>query len=231
LNSSLTLPLVVTAFMTGLLGSGHCFGMCGGIAGGFGALAGPAGGSTRYLPAFIFNLGRLISYGLLGGIAAVLIGGSGEMLDIPGWSRILRLLTAIMILLIGLRFMFGVRWLDPLEKLGARLWRKVQPLAIRLSSRPDSGGRLLLGLCWGLIPCGLVYSILLTAASTASLATGSLVMLAFGLGTLPSMLAVAWISPALGSLTGDKWVRRIMGFSLILLGAWTISMVWGTRMH
>ena len=166
------LPAVITAFMAGILGSGHCFGMCGGIAGGFGVLATGSAGS-KLAPALVFNLGRLISYMLLGSIAAIIIGGAGEMLDIPKWSRMLRLLTAIMILLIGLRFLFGVRWLDPLEKSGARLWKKIQPMAIRISSRPGAANRVLLGLCWGLIPCGLVYSVVLTAASTATLSASS----------------------------------------------------------
>ncbi len=226
---SVFLPAMVTAFMAGILGSGHCFGMCGGIAGGLGTLTGPASGSSRFVPAMVFNLGRLLSYMLLGGISALVIGGAGEMLDIPGWSRILRLLTALMIFLIGLRFLFGVRWLDPLEKAGAGLWKKIQPLAIRISSRSGASSRMLLGLCWGLVPCGLVYSVLLTAASTANPARGSLLMLAFGIGTLPSMLGVTWMAPAIATVMRDRWVKKLVGFGLVLLSLWTVVMISNTH--
>jgi sulfite exporter TauE/SafE len=223
------LPVILTGFLAGILGSGHCFGMCGGIAGTFGALAGRGGG--RFKPALLFNLGRLCSYVLLGAILAVLLGGTGTMLDIPGWSRALRLVTAVMILLIGLRFLLGLSLLERIERLGAGLWNRVRPLAVRLSSRPGATARLLLGMCWGLVPCGLVYSMLLTAASTASAVTAGAVMLAFGSGTLPSMLGVAWAAPALASIMEDRWVRRIIGFALVLLAAWTIAMTAGAPMH
>lgn len=225
------MPVLVTAFTAGILGSGHCFGMCGGIAGGFGALAGPAGGGSRFVPALLFNGGRVASYAILGAVTALLLGGAGQMLDIPRWARILRVVTALMILLIGLRFLLNVRWLDPLEKAGAGVWNRVRPLAARLSGSQGAGSRLLLGLCWGLIPCGLVYSVLLTAASTGKFIEGASVMLAFGLGTLPSMLGMAWMSPVLSSFMRDRWVRRLIGFSLVLLAAWTLGMILGHQPH
>jgi sulfite exporter TauE/SafE len=138
---------------------------------------------------------------------------------------------AAMILLIGLRFLFNVRWLDPLEKAGSVIWKRIQPLVMRISGKPGVASKLLLGLCWGLIPCGLVYSVLLMAASSASAPEGGVIMLAFGAGTIPSMLGVAWMSPALTVFMRDQWVRRVIGFSLVLLALWTIIMVSGTRMH
>jgi len=231
MSANVLTPVLVTAFMAGILGSGHCFGMCGGIAAGFGALAAPGGGG-RFAPALVFNGGRLASYVVLGGLAAWLLGGVGPVLDVPKWARMLRLATAAMILLIGLRFLFGVSALDPLEKAGARIWSRVRPLALRLSGRRGMGSAALLGLCWGLVPCGLVYSLLLTAASTGRAHEGAAVMLAFGLGTLPSMLGVAWMSPLLATVMRDRWARRLIGFSLVLLAAWTLVMVLGnSRPH
>ena len=219
------LPAILTAFLAGILGSGHCFGMCGGIAGSFGALAGGRAGGSRFMPAFVFNLGRVISYMILGGLGALLLGGAGEMLDIPKWARVLRILTAVMILLIGLRFLLGLKLLDRIERLGAGLWNKVQPLAVRFSARPGAGASIMLGMCWGLLPCGLVYSVLLTAASTASFFKGAVVMFAFGAGTLPSMLGVAWAAPTLSAFIDDRWVRRVIGFSLVVLAMWTLHMI------
>jgi len=218
------LPVLVTAVLAGLLGSGHCFGMCGGIAGALGAIGGD-GRRSPWAPGLLFNLGRIASYALLGGVTAVLLGGAGDLLDVPRWARLLRLLTAGMILLIGLRFLFDWRVLDRIERAGAGLWGLVQPLAVKLSTRPGLAGRLLLGICWGLLPCGLVYSILLTAASTATFSNGFLVMLAFGIGTLPSMLGLTWVSPALHELLRDRLVKRLVGASLIVLAAWTLMMM------
>jgi sulfite exporter TauE/SafE len=223
------LPVVLTGLLAGILGSGHCFGMCGGIAGTFGTLAGGVRG--RFQPALLFNLGRLCSYVLLGAVMAVLLGGTGAMLDIPEWSRTLRLITALMIFLIGLRFLLDLSLLARIERLGAGLWNRVRPFAVRLSARPGMAARLLLGMCWGLVPCGLVYSMLLTAASTASAAAAGTVMLAFGVGTLPSMLGVAWAAPALATIMADRWVRRIIGFALVLLAAWAVVMMSGAPGH
>jgi sulfite exporter TauE/SafE len=226
-------PVLVTGFLAGLLGSGHCFGMCGGIAGTLGALAN-SGNGRRWLPGLLFNLGRISSYVVLGMLTAWAVTGAGEALNVPHWARALRLITAIMIGLIGLRLLFDLRLLDRIEQAGAGLWRLVQPAATRISARPGLGNRLLLGACWGLLPCGLVYSIILTAASTGRPLTAAVVMLAFGIGTLPSMLGATWLSPMLGALMRDRTVRRIVGVSLILLAAWTIAMMTGkphTMMH
>ena len=225
MNSVEVLPVLITGFLGGLLGSGHCFGMCGGIAGTFGALAGSATPRSRLLPGFLFNIGRIISYMLLGAFAAWVLGGAGQMLQVPNWAKILRLLTAAMIFLIGLRFLFDFRILDRIEKAGSGLWRFVQPTAVKLSARPGFGPRLLLGVCWGFLPCGLVYSFVLTAATTGQATAAAVVMLAFGLGTLPSMLGVTWMSPVLGSMMKDPVVRRIVGLSLVALAIWTVLMM------
>jgi sulfite exporter TauE/SafE len=204
--------------------------MCGGIAGALGAMGGK-GGKSPWMPGLLFNLGRIASYALLGGFTAVVLGEAGEMLDVPHWARILRLLTAGMILLIGLRFLLDLRVLDRLERAGAGLWRLVQPFAVRLSARHGAGSRLLLGICWGLLPCGLVYSILLTAASTATFNRGFSVMLAFGIGTLPSMLGVTWMSPVLNELLRDRLVKRLVGASLVVLAGWTLLMMKAPMAH
>ena len=164
---------------------------------------------------------------LLGVLAAWVLSGAGQMLHVPYWARILRLATAIMIFLIGLRFLFDFRLLDRIEKAGTGLWRFIQPTATRLSAQPGIGAKLLLGVCWGFLPCGLVYSFVLTAASTGQAAAAAGVMFAFGLGTLPSMLGLTWMSPVLGSMMRDTVVRRIVGLSLIALAIWTVLMMGG----
>jgi sulfite exporter TauE/SafE len=210
-----------TAFLAGLLGSGHCFGMCGGIAAGLGAMS----KGRAFVPALQFNLARLFSYAILGLVAAAVLGGAAGLMPIARW---LRLLTAVMIFLIGLKFLFNFHGIEFIERGGAGLWKKVMPLALKAGNRQDGMGRVLLGLCWGLIPCGLVYTVLLTAASTANVLGGATTMLAFGLGTLPAMLGLTAAAPALSSFLEDRTVRRVIGFALVVLAIWTVAMMWGS---
>lgn len=220
MTSVLDLTILLTALMAGLLGSGHCFGMCGGIAAGLGSTAKPG-----LLSAVLFNAGRLVSYALLGAVSAIFLSSVGEMLNVPQWGFMLRLMTAIVILMIGLQFVFGWQLLGGLERLGATIWKKVLPLAVRASAMPGGSGRLLLGLCWGLLPCGLVYSVLFTASSTDSAWRGALVMLAFGLGTLPSMLGMSLSAPALRRFLSDPWSRKLMGLALIFLAILSVTLM------
>jgi sulfite exporter TauE/SafE len=205
--------------MAGLLGSGHCFGMCGGIAGGLGAMAG-VGSRSLVLPGLQFNAGRLVGYAVLGALAGGILGAAGDIMGLQSVGKWLRGLTALMVLLIGLRFLLDWRGLDLIERSGAGLWRRILPLAVRISQRHDWIGRLGLGLCWGFLPCGLVYTVLMTAASTGSSLAGATTMFAFGLGTLPAMLGLTVAAPALSVFLGDRLVRRIVGFSLVVLAAW-----------
>ncbi len=219
--------VMVTAFLAGLLGSGHCFSMCGGIAAGLGAIS-PSGQfsdsrSMNYAPAFQFNLGRILSYALLGMLAGGVLGVVSDWITLGRW---LRLLTALLILAVGLRFLFDWRGIEFIERGGAALWKRILPWAIRASHRHDWMGRLFLGLCWGFLPCGLVYTILLTAASTGKPLTGAVTMLSFGVGTMPAMLGLTLAAPALASMLQDKTVRRIIGFALVVLAAWTLFMMW-----
>jgi len=217
----------VTAFLAGLLGSGHCFGMCGGIAGSLGALSG-TGNRSIALPALQFNFGRVLGYALLGALAGGVLGAAGEIMALKPMGKWLRALTALMVALIGLRFLLDWRGLDVIEKGGAGLWRRIMPIAVRISQRHDWIGRLGLGLCWGFLPCGLVYTVLMTAASTGSVAGGASAMFAFGVGTLPAMLGLTLAAPALSTFLSDRFVRRIVGFSLVVLAAWMFATLLGS---
>ena len=218
------LPALATAFFAGLLGAGHCFGMCGAIAGGFGAVS--AGrGATR--AALVFNGARLASYAGLGALAAGLVGLGGEVLSLPDWGRWLRALTAVFILVIGLRFLFDWQGLAVIERAGAGLWRRLAPGLGKAAQRPGLSGQVALGLGWGLLPCGMVYTVLLTAASTGSLVGGAAVMLAFGLGTLPALLGLTLWSPALSAVLRDPRFRRWIGAALVLLAAWSLVLALG----
>ena len=217
----------VAAFLAGLLGSGHCFGMCGGIAGSLGAISGASSRSVA-LPALQFNFGRVLGYAFLGAVAGGVLGAAGEIMALKPLGKWLRALTALMVFLIGLRFLLDWRGLDLIEKGGAGLWRRIMPLAVRISQRHDWIGRFGLGICWGFLPCGLVYTVLVTAASTANAPAGAATMIAFGLGTLPAMLGLTMAAPALASFLSDRFVRRIVGFSLVVLALWMFFTLLGS---
>lgn len=229
MSSMLDISALLTAFLVGLLGSGHCFGMCGGIAAGLGSLTvnQGSGGQVkhRFMSAFLFNLGRILSYAALGLISATLLGGIGKVLNVPQWSMALRFITALMIFLIGIQFLFNWQTLAGIERVGAKVWKRVLPVAVKASSLPGGSGRLLLGLCWGLLPCGLVYSVILTASATGSGFSGATVMLAFGLGTMPSMLGMSMAAPTLSAALSDQWTKKLMGAALILLAIISVALM------
>jgi sulfite exporter TauE/SafE len=217
-------PLTLgAAVLAGFLGSGHCLGMCGGIAVLPGARAG--GGSRSQL--FIYNVSRLLSYSILGALVGFLGASVGEVLDVPRWSVILRLATGLVVVFIGLALWSGnTRWAFA-ERLGARLWRRVAPLATRMSSWPTGLRLASLGLLWGLLPCGLVYSLLLAASVSGSAQDGALTMAAFGLGTLPSMLGLGLVGQAAVQKLRLPSVRRAAAVVLIISGLWLAAMpIW-----
>lgn len=206
--------------LAGLLGSAHCLGMCAGISG-MVAVNASARSISRQLPlALAYNAGRVVSYALLGG----LVGGFGEVLvsAIPAIAGPVRLIGGVIIVLIGLQLAFNWSVLAPLERAGSVLWQAISPIARRfvpVTSGPRAIG---LGLLWGLLPCGLVYSALLLAATSASPMAGAFIMVAFGLGTTPAMVMTGVGALQLSAFVGNA--RRAAGILVIALGLLTLAM-------
>lgn len=212
---------LAAAFFAGLLGSTHCLGMCAGISGMF-TLNAAARGLRAQLPvALVYNAGRIASYAILGAVVAVF---GSTLLDImPSLAGPLRLIGGILIVLIGLQIAFTWRVLQPLERMGGQLWTKVAPLArglLPVTSMPKAA---VLGLMWGLLPCGLVYSVLLMAATSAESARGAMIMIAFGLGTLPAMLATGLGAIQLNRILGRRGARLGAGLLIIIVGLLTLA--------
>lgn len=213
---------LAAALLTGLLGSAHCLGMCGGISGLF-AMRSGAAGLRRQLPmAVTYNAGRLASYAILGFVAAAL--GARFTGLTPALAGPVRLAAGVIIILIGLQIAFDLRVLGWLERMGGKLWERVAPLARGLMPVTSLPRALGLGLLWGLLPCGLVYSVLLVAATTAQPADGALVMIAFGLGTTPAMLLTGLGAARLSQLMQQRRTRLGAGLLIVILGLLTITM-------
>lgn len=205
----------VAATLMGLAGSGHCLGMCGGIA----AAMGQQSTTSRVIA---FNLSRLISYAL---IAAIL--GSGVKLlsmEFKQLMPILRMVAGFLLISIGLYMLDWWRGIQILERLGGKLWKKIQPLSSKLMYHQSLPSVLLLGLLWGFLPCGLVYSALSWAISYQADSHAALLMIGFGIGTLPSMLGASFSGQILRKFTQQKTTKLVIAFSMMAYGIWTLAM-------
>ena len=212
------LPLLLSALVLGLLGGGHCIGMCGGLMGAL-TLAIPAEQRQRRLGLLLaYNLGRIASYGLAG----LLIGAAGWALASGPAATALRLLAGLLLIAMGLYLAGWWSGLTRIEGIGRLLWRRLAPLARRLLPVRNAPRALLLGALWGWLPCGLVYSTLLWAASQGDALDSALLMLAFGLGTLPVLLATGLAAERLTALLRRRGVRIAGGLLVILFGLWTL---------
>ena len=215
---SLDLGLVwVGAF----LASTHCIGMCGCFA----VLAGAGAGSLpgRLASQLFYSAGRLFTYGFLGVVAGKL---GAELLKSPWGTRIssgLAIFSAVLFCVIGLQ-MLGL-WQKlggPGRRLAAWFTLGLAPAIRHFSGSGTRLGTILTGVLTGFLPCGLVYAFALRAAATGDPALGLVLMLVFGLGTLPAMIATGLLGGVL-SVEKRRYLYRATGVVLIVLGAITLS--------
>jgi len=206
-------------FLIGLLGGTHCVAMCGGIVG---ALTVQIPGRVkRQWPIHLsYNFGRITTYTLLGGLLGA-IGSVGLLFDnfLP-IQMTLYVLANLMLVALGLYLTGFTRLLAPIEKAGHGIWRRVQPATKRFLPARGPAQAFPLGLLWGLIPCGLIYSVLATALVTGSAVRGAGLMLAFGLGTLPNLLLAGMLLKRLRGITRNTWVRTGSGVLVLAFGVY-----------
>jgi hypothetical protein len=213
---------LAAALVAGLAASGHCIGMCGGIAGAL-AMRSPQGAAgTKLALALAYNLSRITSYAVAGALAGLLGRTLLNAVDVRPLSIAFRVVAGLIMLAAAARLLFGWRLLDPLESAGSGLWRRIAPWAGRQGRSGGLGGAVGLGLAWGWLPCGMTYSMLLLAATTASVPMGAAVMLAFGLGTLPSMVTATVAFERMAKLLSSRaTLRNVAGILLLAFGLWT----------
>lgn len=212
------LPLLGSALVLGLLGGGHCLGMCGGLMGALTLAIPPEQRGRRLRLLLAYNLGRILSYasaGLLLGLAGWAVASSPAALA-------LRVVAALLLIAMGLYLAGWWSGLTRIEALGRGLWRHIQPLASRLLPVSSLPRALLLGALWGWLPCGLVYSTLLWAASQGNAGYSAALMLAFGLGTWPVLLATGLAAERVNALLRRRSVRVAGGVLVMLFGIWTM---------
>ena len=210
------------AFALGLAGAGHCLGMCGGI-----AAALNLGGQRSLAVTFSYHGGRIASYTLLGG----LLGFAAGSVDIAAWTMALRYLAGFLLIGMGLYIANWWRGMEWLERAGARLWQPVQRLSSRWLPVRFWYQAFALGLCWGLMPCGLIYSSLAWAATAQDAATSASMMFLFGLGTLPAMLATSLGADRLQAFLRRRGLKLVIALLLIASGSWTLYQVAAHGQH
>ena len=196
---------LLAVFLAGLLGGGHCAGMCGGIVS---ALS--AGAGSRLPLHLAYNTGRIASYTLAGAIAGAL-GGMALYYDLLPLQLALYVFANLMLILLGLYLAGWSSMVTRLEAVGRRLWRHISPLTGKFLPVNTLPRAFAVGMLWGWLPCGLIYSALAIALVSGGAANGAALMLAFGLGTLPNLLLAGLLLRRARSWFQGRMVRWVSG--------------------
>lgn len=204
----------IAVFLIGLLGGTHCVGMCGGIVS---ALTVQLPGEKPPLRLHLaYNAGRIASYTLAGALMGA-ISSMGLLLN--GFLPIqmgLYVAANLLMVALGLYLLGFTKGLSFLEKAGQGVWSRIQPLTGRFLPVRGIAQAFPLGLLWGWLPCGMVYSVLATALLTGSALRGAATLLAFGLGTLPNLLLAGMLLVRFRHLVQSTAIRAFSG--LVVLG-------------
>ncbi|QEL64311.1 hypothetical protein OTERR_08350 [Oryzomicrobium terrae] len=219
---SLTPASLLPFVLVGFLGGPHCVGMCGGIVAALAAGSAPGRRGGLHLA---YNLGRISAYVAAGALLGALggwLGAGGQSAIAAQWPvrTVLFLLANLLLVGMGLYLLGLPQLLLPLERGGQRLWRRIQPLTRHFLPVRSPLQALPLGFLWGFLPCGLVYSALASALASGSAAGGAAILLAFGLGTLPNLLAIGLLAVRLKEWARHPVVRRVAGSLVLAYGAW-----------
>ena len=212
--------LALTALLMGLVGGPHCIAMCGAACAGIGQAA----GANKNAALWSFQLGRVIGYAVLGGLAAASLQGLGWLTVQSAALRPVWSLFHVAALLLGLLLLWQARQPVWLEQAGRKIWS----FARSVGARWGGGAPLVLGTLWALLPCGLLYSALLVAAMAGSPLGGAMVMALFAIGTSVTMVAGPWLWLRLrgqGAVQGSgAWGVRLAGAALAASSAWALWM-------
>lgn len=210
------------AFSAGLAGSGHCLGMCGGIVTALALSRRDSDVVQRFLFNLLYHAGRICTYSLLG-LLAGLAAQAGTVDSLRPYVKWLFLAANLFVAAIGIFTLLGVRALG-ISALNGSGWGFMRGQLSRLTTSSSVLAAIPAGLLMGLLPCGLVYGVLIAAATSGSALKGSGMMLAFGCGTVPALLAYGQVASALSAL-GRGVFQRCMGGVVALLGivgAWKV---------
>lgn len=220
------------AFITGLLGGVHCFGMCGGIVGALTLGSSDLNQQNKQIKSHSklvillgYNLGRISGYVVAGLIVAGLSATLVDLTGIDDLKKILAVVASLFMIALGL-YLAGIwRGLAKIEMIGTVLWKRIQPFTKHFMPVRTIQQAVPLGFLWGWLPCGLVYTALTWTLSAGSAIEGGLIMLAFGVGTLPNLLAMGVLAERLSGWVRNPTVRLVSGLLVVGLGVLTFVRV------
>ena len=230
----------LSAFVIGLLGSGHCIVMCGGISTLLtsaikvnqqhkdltnntltnNTLTNNTLTNNRYIIVLAYHIGRILSYSVIGAVVAFTSSIAVKNIGIS--IVFLKTITGFFLILLGLYIAKWLMWLNYIELLGKHIWRYLSPKTKRFIPIQNSQSAFFLGCLWGWLPCGLVYSTLTWALASANIIDGFFIMLFFGLGTLPALLSLSLGVFNIKALLSQKLFRNVTAILIILYGIYTI---------
>ena len=215
---------LLSAFIIGVFGSGHCLGMCGGITTMLtSALDDRQKEATKFWLVLFYHFGRISSYSLIGFLVALTSSLAIKSIGFPLY--ILRFIAAIFLILLGLYLGQWFMGLTYIEKIGKRIWQKLSPLSQKIIPVNNKRKALALGMLWGWLPCGLVYSTLTWALASGNPLNGALIMLCFGLGTLPALIALSFGLHSFKNLLLNPLFKKISALSLIVFGCYQLFII------
>jgi sulfite exporter TauE/SafE len=170
-----------------------------------------------------YNLGRIASYAAAGALAGT-VGSIGLLLEgLLPVQLALYVVANLLLIAVGL-YLAGVgNFVARLEPVGLALWRHVQPLTRRFLPATSMPRALALGVLWGWLPCGLVYSVLAAALFSGSALGGASIMLAFGAGTLPGLMAAGLLVRRFRAWTAARPVRVASGALVLSFGVYGLA--------
>ena len=212
-----------SAFIIGLLGGGHCIAMCGGIT--TMLTSALPHHQKNHLPYVItYNIGRIISYTFIGAIAG--FSGSLAIKSLGFPVILLKMIAGLFLILLGLYIGQWLMWLTKVEIIGKQIWKLVSPFSKKLIPINSLKKSFFLGVLWGWLPCGLVYSTLTWSLASGSALKGGVIMMFFGLGTLPALLAMSLGFQHIKLIIQRTILKKAMALLLIVYGFYTLMIAY-----
>ncbi len=212
-----------SAFVIGILGSGHCLGMCGGITSMLTSALPTNSSYSKTLLVICYNFGRIFSYSLIGAIVGFTGSVAAKNIGVPLSG--LRMVSALFLIFLGLYIGQWLMWLNKIERLGKYIWRYLSPYSKKLIPVDSPTKAVGLGALWGWLPCGLIYSMLTWSLASGDVARGALIMTFFGLGTLPALLIMSYSFIKAKALLIHPIFRKFMALSLIFYGIYSLYLL------
>jgi len=221
---------VGVAAIAGSLSTTHCVGMCSGIAGALSAsLPARIRNNRRDLITYIaiYNVGRVLSYAIAGFLVGIFSEFVFHFLDNEVVQWIAKFLAMVVLMIIGLHLLGVVQRISALEAYGRAIWRILQPYGQKLLPVTNVKHAFLFGMVWGWLPCGLVYTMLMWTMASGGPLQGAETMLAFGVGTIPTLIMAGILSSWIFKGNTLKFVRKVSG--AIMIGFAVIALVTPTH--